>query len=126
MSAVNTTAPAMPSDKPAVRKKRTDRARAENRLGQRLVAPAVIVMLGVTAWVAAFFRDPIRSVPQGKGLIVSPADGLVTMIQQVEPPFELGGEGGYHGGGHTLGADAGAWWSVPAHQAGDQEGRVIT
>jgi len=31
-------------------KKRTDRARAENRLGQRLVAPAVIVMLAVTAW----------------------------------------------------------------------------
>jgi len=50
VSAVSTTAPAQPSDKPAVRKKRTDRARAENRLGQRLVAPAVIVMLGVTAW----------------------------------------------------------------------------
>jgi phosphatidylserine decarboxylase len=52
------------------------------------------LMVGVTAWTAAFFRDPIRSVPQGKGLIVSPADGLVTLIQQVEPPFELGGEGG--------------------------------
>lgn len=51
-------------------------------------------MFGVTMWVAAFFRDPIRSVPQGKGLIVSPADGLVTMIRQVEPPLELGGEGG--------------------------------
>jgi phosphatidylserine decarboxylase len=52
------------------------------------------LMVGVTIWVFAFFRDPIRSVPQGQGLIVSPADGLVTMIQQVEPPFELGGEGG--------------------------------
>ena len=51
-------------------------------------------MIGVTAWVAAFFRDPIRSVPQGQGLIVSPADGLVTLIQEVEPPFELQGEGG--------------------------------
>jgi len=51
-------------------------------------------LVGVTAWVAAFFRDPIRSVPLGQGLIVSPADGLVTMIQQVEPPFELGGDGG--------------------------------
>jgi multiple sugar transport system permease protein len=28
----------------------SDRTRAENRLGQRLVAPAVIVMLAVTAW----------------------------------------------------------------------------
>jgi len=52
------------------------------------------LMVGVTAWTAAFFRDPIRSVPQGQGLIVSPADGLVTLIQQVEPPFELQGEGG--------------------------------
>ncbi|WP_116089758.1 phosphatidylserine decarboxylase [Sphingomonas crusticola] len=52
------------------------------------------LMVGVTIWVAAFFRDPIRSVPQGLGLIVAPADGLVTMIQEVEPPFELGGEGG--------------------------------
>jgi len=52
------------------------------------------LMVGVTAWTAAFFRDPIRSVPQGRGLIVSPADGLVTLIQNVEPPFELGGEGG--------------------------------
>ena len=55
-------------------------------------------MVGITIWVAAFFRDPIRSVPQGQGLIVSPADGLVTMIQQVEPPFELGGEGGLPAG----------------------------
>jgi len=52
------------------------------------------VMVGITIWVAAFFRDPIRSVPQGSGLVVAPADGLVTMIQQVEPPSELGGEGG--------------------------------
>jgi len=39
--------------------------------------------------VFAFFRDPERVVPQGENLIVSPADGLVTMIQQVEPPIEL-------------------------------------
>ena len=31
-------------------KRPSDRARSENRLGQRLVAPAVIVMLAVTAW----------------------------------------------------------------------------
>jgi len=52
------------------------------------------LMVGVTAWTAAFFRDPIRSVPQGQGLIVAPADGLITLIQEVEPPFELQGEGG--------------------------------
>jgi len=51
------------------------------------------LMVGITIWVAAFFRDPIRAVPQGQGLIVSPADGLVTMIQQVPPPRELTGPG---------------------------------
>jgi phosphatidylserine decarboxylase len=49
--------------------------------------------VGITIWVAAFFRDPIRSVPLGQGLVVAPADGLVTMIQDVEPPVELTGEG---------------------------------
>jgi phosphatidylserine decarboxylase len=49
--------------------------------------------VGITIWVAAFFRDPIRSVPLGKDLVVSPADGLVTMIQEVDPPIELTGEG---------------------------------
>jgi len=50
------------------------------------------LMTGITIWVAAFFRDPIRSVPVGQGLIVSPADGLVTMITRVPPPRELVGE----------------------------------
>jgi phosphatidylserine decarboxylase len=51
-------------------------------------------LLGVTLWVAAFFRDPIRTTPKGEGLIVAPADGLVTMIAQVPPPRELQGEDG--------------------------------
>jgi phosphatidylserine decarboxylase len=51
-------------------------------------------MAGVTLWIAAFFRDPIRSVPQGDHLIVAPADGLITLIRDVPPPRELAGEGG--------------------------------
>jgi phosphatidylserine decarboxylase len=51
-------------------------------------------MAGVTLWVAAFFRDPIRTTPKGEGLIVAPADGMVTMIANVPPPRELMGEGG--------------------------------
>ena len=49
-------------------------------------------MVGVTLWVAAFFRDPIRTTPRGPGVIVAPADGLVTMIVSVPPPPEMAGE----------------------------------
>jgi phosphatidylserine decarboxylase len=48
-------------------------------------------MAGVTLWVLAFFRDPIRTVPQGDDLIVAPADGMVTLIQNVMPPREMAG-----------------------------------
>ncbi|WP_407073359.1 phosphatidylserine decarboxylase [Sphingomonas sp. LaA6.9] len=51
-------------------------------------------MAGITLWVAAFFRDPVRSVPQGEGLIVAPADGMVTLIQHVLPPREMAGPEG--------------------------------
>ena len=45
---------------------------------------------GLTVWCLAFFRDPERVVPQGPGLFVSPADGLVQMIRRVPTPPELG------------------------------------
>lgn len=46
-------------------------------------------LLFASAGVFAFFRDPERVVPQGRELMVSPADGLVTLIEQVPPPVEL-------------------------------------
>jgi len=48
--------------------------------------------LALTLWVAAFFRDPIRTTPVGDDLIVSPADGLITMIERVPVPRELIGD----------------------------------
>jgi len=51
-------------------------------------------MAAVTIWVAAFFRDPLRSTPTGDGLVIAPADGLVTMIVTVPPPREMAGEEG--------------------------------
>ncbi len=46
--------------------------------------------LGLTVWCYYFFRDPKRSVPQGDGLILSPADGIVSLIEPAVPPSELG------------------------------------
>ncbi|MGK6355161.1 phosphatidylserine decarboxylase [Sphingomonas sp. DT-207] len=57
--------------------------------------PLVFLTMGV----AAFFRDPVRVTPQGEGLIVSPADGLITMIERVPLPPELKGP-------HALGEES--------------------
>ncbi|MEH6475500.1 MAG: phosphatidylserine decarboxylase, partial [Sneathiella sp.] len=43
-----------------------------------------------TLWCVYFFRDPDRHVPTREGLIVSPADGVVQMIERSVPPEELG------------------------------------
>lgn len=45
--------------------------------------------LALTIWCYYFFRDPVRSVPQQGGLIVSPADGVVSLIAETPPPLEL-------------------------------------
>ena len=55
---------------------------------------AFAVLLGLSAWVFAFFRDPERVVPQDEGAIVAPADGIVSLISQMEPPIELQVEDG--------------------------------
>lgn len=55
-------------------------------LGWELLGWLVLLLaLGIFA----FFRDPERVVPQADDALVSPADGLVTQIAQVEPPREL-------------------------------------
>src|SRR3546814_6687933 len=45
-------------------------------------------------WVLAFFREPVRVTPRDENLIIAPADGLVTLIQNVPPPRELLGPEG--------------------------------
>lgn len=48
--------------------------------------------LGVllTGWCALFFRDPKRVTPVSSDLIISPADGKVSLVGKVVPPEELG------------------------------------
>jgi phosphatidylserine decarboxylase len=84
--------------------------------GRKYVVIAVAVMLGFyflishllgalliggVVWVAAFFRDPVRTTPRGERLVIAPADGLITMIAKVPPPPELRGADGLADGDYT-------------------------
>jgi len=52
------------------------------------------LMVGVTVWVFAFFRDPVRATSQDPNVLIAPADGLVILIRQVPPPKEIAGPDG--------------------------------
>ena len=47
---------------------------------------AALVLLLLALWVAYFFRDPERVGDRGPSLIVSPADGKLIMITEVDEP----------------------------------------
>lgn len=47
------------------------------------------VLLLLTLFIVFFFRDPERAVPEGKGLIVSPADGKVIVVKDLYEPTYL-------------------------------------
>jgi phosphatidylserine decarboxylase len=48
------------------------------------------LLLPITIWCVAFFRDPERKTPQEPGLIICPADGKLLPIVDAVPPAELG------------------------------------
>lgn len=54
-----------------------------------LWAPLGWIGLVLTLWCVYFFRNPVRVTPVREGLIVSPADGLVSMITEAPLPPEL-------------------------------------
>lgn len=47
---------------------------------------AAFIFTILTLWVAYFFRDPERTGERGDKLVVSPADGRVVMITEVDEP----------------------------------------
>jgi phosphatidylserine decarboxylase len=55
-----------------------------------LYLPVGLACLPFSIWCVVFFRDPERATPQGRGLVVSPADGRLLPIISALPPSELG------------------------------------
>ena len=49
-----------------------------------------IVFAIITIWVYYFFRDPDRTIIQDDNFLVSPADGIISAIKEVNGPIELG------------------------------------
>jgi phosphatidylserine decarboxylase len=67
-------------------------------LGAKIALPfAALAISLVVLWMAFaqftiyFFRDPNPRVPDGRGLVVSPAHGKIDMIDQVTEPLFIGG-----------------------------------
>ena len=52
---------------------------------------AAFVLLLLALWVAYFFRDPERTGERGSALVVSPADGKLIMITEVDEPSFIKG-----------------------------------
>jgi len=50
-----------------------------------------LVLLLLALWVAYFFRDPERTGDRGPSLVVSPADGKLIMITEVDEPSFIKG-----------------------------------
>ena len=55
-----------------------------------ILEPLGWIGAGLTVWCYYFFRDPQRTTPIREGLFVSPADGVVSLIEPAVPPAELG------------------------------------
>lgn len=57
----------------------------------QVAPPLAAVSILPMAFTAYFFRDPERRIPSEPGLLVSPADGTVTEISEVDEPEFIGG-----------------------------------
>jgi phosphatidylserine decarboxylase len=55
-------------------------------LGERISFALVAIPVLLAIFFLWFFRDPKRKIPQGPGMVVSPADGKVTEIASIVTP----------------------------------------
>ena len=46
-----------------------------------------LVFILIAIFVIQFFRDPTRQAPQGEELILSPADGRIVAVEEVDDPY---------------------------------------
>ncbi len=56
-----------------------------------LFRPLALLVIPVLIWLFAFFRDPNRKIPADQHALVSPADGKVSDITEIEHDELLGG-----------------------------------
>jgi phosphatidylserine decarboxylase len=53
---------------------------------------AALLWVPIAIWIPAFFRDPVRDGPRGPDLVISPADGQIVSVIEVEEPDFMGGK----------------------------------
>jgi phosphatidylserine decarboxylase len=53
-------------------------------LGSRIVIAVEGILLVVLIWILTFFRDPHRNCPSDEDLLLAPADGKITDIEEVD------------------------------------------
>ncbi len=58
--------------------------------GGLTIVPAGLLTL-LAAFVFYFFRDPERDLPSGEGMVISPGDGKIIDIREVEEPSFIEG-----------------------------------
>src|SRR5947207_2594950 len=54
-------------------------------LGLWWLWPLALLLVTLTLFMAYFFRDPKRTSPTERGIVVSPADGRVMVVERVDP-----------------------------------------
>ena len=50
-----------------------------------------VILAAILIWMISFFRDPKRDIPTDDNLILSPADGTISDIEEVDEPNFIGG-----------------------------------